>query len=171
MLTLAAIIRNHFFVVPYTETKGSVTNLKREANQTFGPGRKGAWPSSHCSDDIPARREGGRKMFKLTAAIRNHFAFFPYPEPKTSSGQRSKATLAPKVRSGGVAWRSSDVVVPTQLAASSSRLHREDVEALNASAGVTYPPAPTPALMPDSSFTSLACKAPAVCSQLQRMSR
>jgi hypothetical protein len=165
MFTLAAIIRNHFCVVPYTETKGSVTNLKGEANQTFGPGRLGAWPSSHCSDDIPAGREGGRKMFKLTAAIRNHFAFFPYLEPKSAPSRRSRATLAP-----GAAWHSSGVVVPKPLA-SSSRLHRGDVEALNASAGVTYPPAPTPALVPDSSFTSLACKAPAVCSQLQRMSR
>jgi hypothetical protein len=171
MFKLAAAICNHFVVVPYIEAKGSVPTLEAEANETFRPGRTFAWPSSRCSDDIPAWREGGRTMFKLAAAIRNHFFFIQYLEAKAPSSRRPRQVLAPTTQTAGVAWRSPNVVVPTPSMASHSGLHPSEIQAMNASMDEGDAPVSTPPLLPDSSLVALASKAPALCSQLRRKSR
>ena len=67
-----------------------------EANETFGPENIfGLADVLVCSDDIPAWREGGRKMFKVPAAIRNHFVLVQYFEAKAASSRSSKEILVP----------------------------------------------------------------------------
>ena len=109
-------------------------------------------------------------MFKLAAAIRSHFVIIPYLEAKTPSRASSKP-LAPKMQGAGVVWRSPNILVPRPFVASRSRLHPDEIEAMSASMHEAYSPAPTPPLLPEAGLTSLACKAPILCSELKRMSR
>ena len=101
-------------------------------------------------------------MFKLTAAIRSHFVISPYLEGRIASRRSSKATSAPAMESDRAIWRSAEVVVPRPADASNSRLHPDEIRK-------GYPSAPTRSLVPDSRFAALACKAPAVCSELKQM--
>jgi hypothetical protein len=82
-------------------------------------------------------------MFKLAAAIRNHFVVVPYFEAKALCSISPRRILAPTMQGAGIPRRFPSIVVPKLLAA----------------------------LFPDPAWASLACKAPAVCSQLQRMGR
>ncbi len=109
-------------------------------------------------------------MFKLAAAIRSHFVIIPYLEAKTPSRASSKP-LAPEMQGAGVVWRSPNILVPRPFVASRSRLHPDELEAMNVSNRDAYSPAPTPPLLPEAGLTSLACKAPILCSELKRMSR
>lgn len=77
--------------------------------------------------------------------------------------------VAPIMQGVGFPWRTSSVVVSKPLAALRNPLRPAEIEGMNASVREPYRPASTPQLLPDSTWASLACKAPAVCSQLQRM--
>jgi len=110
-------------------------------------------------------------MFKLAAAIRNRFLVVPYFEAKAPSSRSPRPTLIPIVQGAGIPWRSPSIVVPKPWAALRTRLRPAEVEAMNASLREPYPPASNPPLLPDSTWSSLACKAPSVCSQLQRIGR
>jgi hypothetical protein len=110
-------------------------------------------------------------MSKLAAAIRNHFVLVPCIEAKASPGGGSRRNLAPIGQSPGASGRVSSVLVSKLPAASLTRLHPAEPEAMNASAAESYPHGLTPALLPDAGLASLAGKAPAVCSQLPRMAR
>jgi hypothetical protein len=110
-------------------------------------------------------------MFKLAAVVRNHFVVFPYFEAKPSSSRSPRQTLAPIVNGSGTSWRIPNVIVPKPSAALYARRSRAEIEAIDASMHEVHPPAPTPPLLPDFRLASLAGKAPAVCSQLQRMGR
>jgi hypothetical protein len=110
-------------------------------------------------------------MFKLAAVVRNHFVVFPYFEAKPSSSRNPRQTLAPIVKGSGTSWRIPNVIVPKPSAALHSRLSPAEIEAIHVSMDEVHLPASAPALLPDSSLAFLACKAPAVCSQLLQMSR
>jgi hypothetical protein len=113
--------------------------------------------------------EGGRKMSKLAAAIRNHFVVFPHIEGKTPSS-RSPRQIPATIRQGAaIPWRSPGVVIPRLSAALRTRLSPFDIEAMSALVPKANSPASTPPLLPDSSWASLAYHAPAVCSQLRRI--
>jgi hypothetical protein len=60
-------------------------------------------------------------------------------------------------------------VIPRPFPISSKPLRSYEIEAMNAAAKEPYPPASTPPWFPDSTWVSLACKAPAVCDQLRRV--
>jgi hypothetical protein len=110
-------------------------------------------------------------MFKLAAVVRNHFVVFLYFEAKFSSSRSPGQTLAPIVNGSGTSWRIPNVIVPKPSAALYARLSPAEIEAIHVSMHEVHLPASTPPLMPDSRSASLACKAPALCSQLQRMGR
>jgi hypothetical protein len=110
-------------------------------------------------------------MFKLTAAIRSHFFVVPYIQAKAPSSQSPRQTFVPIVQGAGNLSRSPSVVVPKLLAASRTPLHPAEIEAMNASLGEHHPPLSTPSLRPDFALASLACKAPNLCSPLERMGR
>jgi hypothetical protein len=110
-------------------------------------------------------------MSKLTAAIRNHFVLVPDFEAEAPPFESSTRNLAPVGQSPGAYWRLPNVVVPKLSAGLRTPLHPAELEAMNISAREPHPSDLTKALLPDSAFASLAGKAPAVCSQLQRMGR
>ena len=110
-------------------------------------------------------------MSKLAAAIRNHFVVVPYIEATALFRRRPGQILAPTLQGPAISWRWPTVVVPNPSAALRTRLRPAQIEAMNASVHEPYPPASTLALRPDSTLTSLACKAPALCAQLQWMGR
>jgi hypothetical protein len=108
-------------------------------------------------------------MFKLTAAIRNHFVVFPYIEAKASPSTSARRVPAPITERSRILSRFSGVAVPNPLAASRARLRPSEIEAMTLSHSGIHLPTSTPPLLPDSASTSLAGKAPTVCSQLLRM--
>jgi hypothetical protein len=110
-------------------------------------------------------------MFKLAAAIRNHFVVVPYFEAKALCSISPRRILAPTMQGAGIPRRFPSIVVPKLLAAVRTPLHPAEIEKMNASVRGPHRPASTPPLFPDPAWASLACKAPAVCSQLQRMGR
>jgi hypothetical protein len=95
-------------------------------------------------------------MFNLPAAIRNHFVLVPYFEAKTASSRSSKEILVPIAKAAPGA-SSPSAVVPDPSTALRTRLRSAEIETTTPST--------------DSSFVSLAGKAPAVCSQLQKIGR
>jgi len=109
-------------------------------------------------------------MFKLAAAIRNHFVV-PYFDPKAPSSRSPRQTLVPIVQRAGIASRSPNVAVPKLLTALRTPLHPAEIEAMNASLCEHHPPLSTPSLLPDFALASLACKAPNLCSPLEWMGR
>jgi hypothetical protein len=110
-------------------------------------------------------------MPKLTAAIRNHFVLVLYIEAKAPPSEGSRRNPAPVGQSPGASWRFPNVVVPKLSAGLRTPLHPAELEAMNSSAREPHAPALTKAWRPDSAFASLAGKAPAVCSQLQKIGR
>jgi len=110
-------------------------------------------------------------MSKLAAAIRNHLVIVPYIEAKALFRRRPGQILAPTLQGPAISWRCPTVVVPNPSTALRMRLRPAEIEAMNASVREPRPPASTPPLLPDSGLRSLAGKAPALCSQLQRMGR
>ena len=110
-------------------------------------------------------------MLKLPGIVRNHFVVFPYFDAKPSSSRSPRQTLAPIVNGAGTSWRIPNVIVPKPSVALHARLSQAEIEAIHVSMHAVHPPASAPPLLPDHSLATLACKAPAVCSQLQRMGR
>jgi hypothetical protein len=110
-------------------------------------------------------------MSKLTAAIRSHFVGIPDREAKAPCARSPRQIPIPTVQGAGIPWRSPSVVIPRLTAALRTRMHPDEIEAMNASAREPNPPGPMAPLLPDSTWASLACKAPAVCSQLHRIDR
>jgi hypothetical protein len=110
-------------------------------------------------------------MSKLSVAIRNHFVLVPYIEANAPPSKSSRRNRAPVGQSPGASWRLPNVVVPKLSAGLRTPLHPAELEAMNSSAREPHAPALTKAWLPDSALASLAGKAPAVCSKLQRMGR
>lgn len=110
-------------------------------------------------------------MFKLAAAIRNHFVSVPYIEAKAPCSKSPRQTLVPIVQGGGNPSRSPSAVVSKLVAALRTSLHPKKIEAMNTSVGEAHLPSSIPSSLPNSSLASLARMAPAVCSQIRSMNR
>jgi hypothetical protein len=107
-------------------------------------------------------------MFKLTATIRSHFVVFPYIEAKASLSTSARRVTAP-ITQRPIQWRVSGVAVPNPAAASCARLHPSEIEAMAVSHSGVHLHSSTLPLLPVPASTSLAGKAPMVCSQLRGM--
>lgn len=109
-------------------------------------------------------------MFKLTAAIRNHFVLIPCLEVKDASPRTAKRTLAPIAPHTGFPSRSA-VAVPKLSGALRTPMHPAELEAMNASLGEDQLSVSIPSMRPDPALASLACKAPNLCSLLEPTQR
>jgi len=109
-------------------------------------------------------------MFKLAAVIRNHWVVFPHNETKTLSSRSARQMVTPIVRDAGNPSRSPGVVAANLLTTLCRSLRTAKIEAMRASVRDSLLSASTPPVLPDPTWASLACEAPAVCLQLHRMS-
>jgi hypothetical protein len=110
-------------------------------------------------------------MFKLAAAIHNCFVVVRYIGAEAHSSRGPRQVFAPTVQGPQISWHFSSVVVlkpSTDFAY--APVYGRDV-AMSASLCESHLPASTLPLSPNCSWASLAGKAPAACSQLQRMGR
>jgi hypothetical protein len=110
-------------------------------------------------------------MFKLAAAIRSHFVVVPHIESKGFSAKSPGQIFAPTVPIPRISWRFPNAVAAKLSTVLPTRLRPGEIEEMNASLCEHRPPVSTPSLLPDSTLTSLAGKAPALCAQLQRIGR
>jgi hypothetical protein len=105
-------------------------------------------------------------MSKLAATIRNHFIAVREVETTARSSIGTGQVRTQIASALGIPRRSPGGIIPRPFA---GRLRADEIEAMNA-APVELPASTRP-LFPDSTWASLASKAPAVCSQLQRWFR